>query len=144
MERKKLTITIQQGENVSAVLTLPPDKKKHYRAGVIVAHGAGNDMEHEMLVDFSDGLARAGYPSLRFNFPYKEKGLKAPDGQKNWKRPGARYFCISRPICLFRSIMSLRPENRWAEEWPLKWPQKNNCRPTGLFFWDILCILPAT
>ena len=81
MERKKLTITIQQGENVSAVLTLPPDKKKHYRAGVIVAHGAGNDMDHEMLVDFSDGLARAGYPSLRFNFPYKEKGLKAPDGQ---------------------------------------------------------------
>lgn len=81
MERKKLTIKVWHGENVSAVLTMP-DKKKHYRAGVIVAHGAGNDMEHEMLVDFSDGLARAGYPSLRFNFPYKEKGLKAPDGQK--------------------------------------------------------------
>jgi len=49
---------------------------------VIVAHGAGNDMESPLLVAFADGLAKAGYPVLRFNFPYKEKGLKTPDRPK--------------------------------------------------------------
>jgi hypothetical protein len=50
--------------------------------GVITAHGAGNDMENALLAAFTDGLAGAGYPALRFNFPYKEKGLKAPDKPK--------------------------------------------------------------
>jgi hypothetical protein len=53
--------------------------KRGHRTGVIAAHGAGNDMENPLLIAFSDGLAKAGYPALRFNFPYKEKGLKAPD-----------------------------------------------------------------
>ena len=49
------------------------------RTGVIVAHGAGNDMETPLLVAFSEGLAAAGYPTLRFNFLYKENGRKTPD-----------------------------------------------------------------
>jgi predicted alpha/beta-hydrolase family hydrolase len=49
------------------------------RTGVIVAHGAGNDMEAPLLVAFSEGLAAAGYPTLRFNFLYRERGRKAPD-----------------------------------------------------------------
>jgi predicted alpha/beta-hydrolase family hydrolase len=53
---------------------------------VIAAHGAGNDMNNPLLVHFSDGLCRAGYLSLRFNFPYKEKGQKAPDPQEKLVR----------------------------------------------------------
>ncbi len=48
---------------------------------MVVAHGAGNDMHSPLLVHFSEGLCRAGYLSLRFNFPYKEKGQRAPDPQ---------------------------------------------------------------
>ena len=80
MNRKKLTIPVGKDESVSAILTMP--RNKILKTGVITAHGAGNDMENELLVAFTDGLANAGYPSLRFNFPYKEKGLKAPDGQR--------------------------------------------------------------
>jgi predicted alpha/beta-hydrolase family hydrolase len=36
-------------------------------------------MESPLVVAFADRLAQAGYPTLRFNFLYKEKGKKAPD-----------------------------------------------------------------
>jgi predicted alpha/beta-hydrolase family hydrolase len=80
MDRRRLTIPVTKDESVSAILIIPPNKK--IKTGVLTAHGAGNDMENELLVAFTDGLAAAGYPALRFNFPYKEKGLKAPDSQK--------------------------------------------------------------
>ena len=79
MDRRRLTVPVAKGEAVSAVLALPPDRGRMRGTGVIVAHGAGNDMEHPLLAAFTDGLAGAGYPALRFNFPYKEKGLKLPD-----------------------------------------------------------------
>lgn len=79
MDRRRLTVPVEKGEAVSAVLTLPPGTERGRGTGVIVAHGAGNDMEHPLLAAFTDGLAGAGYPALRFNFPYKEKGLKLPD-----------------------------------------------------------------
>jgi len=77
MERQRVTIPLAGEETISAVLTLPSKGRKNL--GVITAHGAGNDMENPLLVAFTDGLAEAGYPALRFNFLYKEKGLKAPD-----------------------------------------------------------------
>lgn len=46
---------------------------------VVLAHGAGTDMNNALLVAFQEGLAGAGYASMRFNFPYKEIGRRAPD-----------------------------------------------------------------
>jgi hypothetical protein len=72
------------------VVAVPADFKKGKTIGVILAHGAGNDMENPLIVFLSNGLAEAGFLSLRFNFPYKEKGRKAPDSQKKlvqtWKQ----------------------------------------------------------
>jgi len=82
MERRRMIIPLMADESISAILTLPPKENRRLNTGVITAHGAGNDMENPLLVAFSEGLAKAGYPALRFNFPYKEKGLKTPD------RPG--------------------------------------------------------
>jgi len=79
MERQSLAIPLAGDESISAILTLPPDKMRVPGVGVITAHGAGNDMENPLLIAFTDRLAEAGYPALRFNFPYKEKGLKTPD-----------------------------------------------------------------
>lgn len=76
---RRLIIPVAVAESVSAILTLPPENKTMRGTGVIAAHGAGNDMEHPLLAAFTDGLAGEGYPALRFNFPYKEKGLKMPD-----------------------------------------------------------------
>jgi len=46
---------------------------------VIIAHGAANDMNSSLIVAVVDGLVSAGYTTLRFNFPYKDKGKKSPD-----------------------------------------------------------------
>jgi len=46
---------------------------------VLLAHGAGADMHAAPLTTFADALAQAGVPVLRFNFPYRSAGKKAPD-----------------------------------------------------------------
>jgi predicted alpha/beta-hydrolase family hydrolase len=75
--RENVLIPVRDVGPTSGILTLPMGDIK--RTGVIVAHGAGNDMETPLLVAFSEGLAAAGYPTLRFNFLYRERGRKAPD-----------------------------------------------------------------
>jgi uncharacterized protein len=46
---------------------------------VLLAHGAGADMHAATLTTVADALADAKVPSLRFNFPYKARGARAPD-----------------------------------------------------------------
>lgn len=88
MNTETIRIPVTDGEQVSAVLSLPESDRPSGPVGVILAHGAGNDMNHPLLVSLSQGLAKAGYLTLRFNFLYREKGRKRPDGQnileKTW------------------------------------------------------------
>ena len=76
---ERISIEILGKGSVSAVLAGPdrPDDSK--QTGVIIAHGAANDMNNGLIVALADGLASSGYVTLRFNFPYKEKGKKSPD-----------------------------------------------------------------
>ena len=46
---------------------------------VLLAHGAGADMNAATLTTVADALAAAKIPSLRFNFPYKSAGRRGPD-----------------------------------------------------------------
>jgi predicted alpha/beta-hydrolase family hydrolase len=46
---------------------------------VLLAHGAGSDRNAPALVAVADALEAAGIPSLRFDFPYRLAGRKAPD-----------------------------------------------------------------
>ena len=90
MTTRKVSIPVTEDENVSGVLTVPAGFQKGKTVGVILAHGAGNDMDTPLLVALAKGLAEAGYLALRFNFPYKEKGRKAPDSpkklEKTWRQ----------------------------------------------------------
>ena len=78
-DESRVSIPIGDKDHTSGILTLP--RKGRKRTAVIIAHGAGNDMNTPLIVSFADSLATAGYPVLRFNFLYKERGKKAPD---NW------------------------------------------------------------
>ena len=49
---------------------------------VLLAHGAGSNMEGAALVAVADALAAAKIPSLRFNYPYRTAGRNAPDRPK--------------------------------------------------------------
>ena len=46
---------------------------------VLLAHGAGADMNAATLTTFTDALSAAGVPSLRFQYPYRSAGKKMPD-----------------------------------------------------------------
>lgn len=90
MNTQNISIEVSADETVSGVVSIPDGFQSSSTTGVIIAHGAGNDMDNPLIVYLSEGLAAAGYLALRFNFPYKEKGRKSPDSQKKliltWQR----------------------------------------------------------
>lgn len=45
----------------------------------VMAHGAGAGMHHPLLEDISRQLAEIGISTLRFNFPYMQRGRRLPD-----------------------------------------------------------------
>jgi predicted alpha/beta-hydrolase family hydrolase len=48
--------------------------------GLVLAHGQNNDLNHPVLVAVAKALAETGTAStLRFNFPYAERGVSSPD-----------------------------------------------------------------
>ena len=53
--------------------------KQGFDRAVLLAHGAGTDLDAAPLRAVADALAAAQIPSLRFNFPYRDAGRKAPD-----------------------------------------------------------------
>lgn len=48
-------------------------------ATLVVAHGAGAGMDHPFLTGFCRAIAEEGVATLRFNFPYVERGRRSPD-----------------------------------------------------------------
>ena len=81
MKSEKVKIKVDQ-EVVSGIVSVPDTMNANSKTGLIFAHGAGNDMNHPLLVSVSKGLAEKGFITLRFNFLYKEKGIKRPDSQE--------------------------------------------------------------
>lgn len=63
------------GDRVSALLLRPPDA----RALVVFGHGAGAGMSHPFMKEVSERLAGAGIATLRYQFPYMEKGQARTD-----------------------------------------------------------------
>ncbi len=71
-------IALNGGRAVSAVLA-SPDKARSGAPVVVLAHGAGSDMRNPFLSAVHEGIARKGFPVVKFNFPYKEYQRRAPD-----------------------------------------------------------------
>lgn len=46
---------------------------------MVLAHGAGAGMQHPFMKKLAQELSGSGISTLRFNFPYMEKGSKRPD-----------------------------------------------------------------
>jgi uncharacterized protein len=62
-------------EQVSGLLLRPREAKALY----LFAHGAGAGMTHRSVESAAQGLAERGIATLRYQFPYMEKGSKRPD-----------------------------------------------------------------
>jgi len=70
-----VTIAGDDGVRVSGLLQSPP----RARACCVLAHGAGAGMAHPFMAAVAAGLAERGIASLRYQFPYMERGAKRPD-----------------------------------------------------------------
>jgi uncharacterized protein len=51
-------------------------------ATLVLAHGAGAGMDHPFLAGFCRAMAEEGIATLRFNFPYMERGRRSPDTER--------------------------------------------------------------
>jgi len=72
---KPLTIGGKTPTPLSALLMKPTKA----RACFVFAHGAGAGMSHAFMEQIAAGLYRRGIATLRYQFPFMEKGSKRPD-----------------------------------------------------------------
>ncbi len=79
LHQRTAKIAVDRGLQVSAVVAEPANDRAGEIDVIVLAHGAGADMNHPFMTFFHESLARSGWLSVKFNFPYKEQGRKAPD-----------------------------------------------------------------
>jgi predicted alpha/beta-hydrolase family hydrolase len=72
---ERLTLAIGETCRVSALLQLPPAATTCF----VLAHGAGAGMEHPSMTAVATELAARSIATLRFQFPYMERGTRRPD-----------------------------------------------------------------
>jgi len=70
-----VSFSVDGGPRVSARLALPTSARACY----VMAHGAGAGMEHPFMSAVAAGLAERGIATLRYQFPYMERGSHRPD-----------------------------------------------------------------
>jgi len=70
-----LTIAIDGTQSVSGLWLAPPSAT----ACLVLAHGAGAGMAHKSMAALAEGLAQRAIATLRYQFPYMEKGSGRPD-----------------------------------------------------------------
>jgi len=73
-----VTISVDETHQVSGLFQAPTKARACY----VLAHGAGAGMEHPFMASVAEGLAERGVATLRFQFPYMERGSKSPDPPK--------------------------------------------------------------
>jgi len=66
------------GIRVSGLLEAPPQARACY----VLAHGAGAGMAHPFMATVAAELAARGIATLRYQFPYMERGGRRPDPPK--------------------------------------------------------------
>jgi hypothetical protein len=75
MDAEAVTIPIPGQVPVSGLWRAPT----RATACLVLAHGAGAGMTHRSMMALADGLAERGVASLRYQFPYMERGARRVD-----------------------------------------------------------------
>ncbi len=75
---RRYKVRVDDVRSVSTEVRRPGHFAPGASPGLILAHGAGNDMHSPILTHLAGRLGRE-LLTTRFNFPYKESGRRAPD-----------------------------------------------------------------
>jgi len=73
-----IRIAIDGNDAVSGLFESPASPQACY----VFGHGAGAGMEHPFMARVAQGLAERGIATLRYQFPYMERGARRPDVPK--------------------------------------------------------------
>src|SRR5262245_12077458 len=72
---KPATIAVDDAHSVSGLFLAPAQARACY----VFAHGAGAGMAHPFMERVASELGERGIATLRYQFPYMERGSKRPD-----------------------------------------------------------------
>lgn len=72
---RPVRLELESGDSLSALLTVPTSPVACY----VFAHGAGAGMEHPFMHTVAAGLADRRIATLRYQFPFMERGSRRPD-----------------------------------------------------------------
>ena len=72
---QQFTLEVAASNEVAARLLRPPGARACY----VLAHGASAGMDHPSMRAVADGLADLGVATLRYQFPYMQRGSRRPD-----------------------------------------------------------------
>jgi predicted alpha/beta-hydrolase family hydrolase len=78
MTKKTFHLDVSKSTGKVSAIFYSPDKPGSV---LVFAHGAGAGMKNKFMEQVSLSLAEKGIATLRFNFPYMEKGKKIPDSK---------------------------------------------------------------
>ncbi len=74
-EARPVTIRVDAAQSVSGLFQRP----QHATTCCVLAHGAGAGMAHPFMAAIVQALAARNVATLRYQFPYMERGSKRPD-----------------------------------------------------------------
>jgi hypothetical protein len=96
---ESVSIEIPDAEPVSGLWQAPASAW----AALVLAHGAGADMNHRSMAAIANGLEGFGVATLRFQFPYTERGGKRPD------RPAVAQAAVRAAVAAARARVGSLP-----------------------------------
>jgi predicted alpha/beta-hydrolase family hydrolase len=73
-----ITFAVEEGKTVSGLLQVGASARACY----VLAHGAGAGMTHPFMASVADLLAERGVATLRYQFPYMERGSGRVDSPR--------------------------------------------------------------
>ncbi len=75
---EKATIEMEDGRKMSLVYGVPSNLVRNLTC-LIIAHGAGGPLYSPFITYFHTALAKKGFLTVKFNFPYMEARKRVPD-----------------------------------------------------------------
>ena len=72
---ERIGIAVAEGEQVSGLLRGPAGAS----SCIVLGHGAGAGMTHPFMAAVAHGLGERGLATLRYQFPFMERGSRRPD-----------------------------------------------------------------
>ena len=96
MNAESVTLDVEGAQPVAGLLIRPPGAVACY----VFAPGAGAGIGHTFMTSCADELARLGIATLRYQFPYMQRGSRRPDAPETCHatvRAAVRYANDLRP-----------------------------------------------